>query len=496
MSKASFKSKKGESSSQYRQCVPPCPRFITSGDTHSLCVVCLGVKHAESALEGAGCPDCERLPLHTLRSRRTLFEEGVFASAPHGAGPASAEAERQLHSWGSQLDLAEGMETGGSLSLSSPARSTARSLGSEARSAVSSPQRAGSAFHLSPSEEEDVESADYSPIQSQQYEELLEVVTRAVAKLNIDWPADDQTEKQRRKLDERFLHSKSLPLRRSLPFFPDLHTEVSRSWKNPFSFRLFIPASDYYGNVAGLRECGYRAMPRVEQMLAGYLSPGAASSLKAPVLPTKPLRVSSALVGKGYTTAGQAGACLHTMAVLQAYQADLLKELDEGEQISSSDVRDLRRTADLALHATKETARAIGRSMAALVAAERHLWLTLSDMKEKDRVFLMDAPLAPSGLFGDAVDLVADRYQEARKLAAAFQRFLPRRSIALGAAGREQPQPCTSSSYREIQRQSVASRAPPQRDRGRQRPTKSRPSGKEPDLRVVLQSRKFSMKRS
>ncbi len=70
MSKASYKTKKGESSSQYRQCVPPCPRFITSGDTHSLCVVCLGVKHAESALEGAGCPHCERLPLRTLRSWR------------------------------------------------------------------------------------------------------------------------------------------------------------------------------------------------------------------------------------------------------------------------------------------------------------------------------------------------------------------------------------------------------------------------------------------
>ncbi len=130
-------------------------------------------------------------------------------------------------------------------------------------------------------------------------------------------------------------------------------------------------------------------------------------------MPTKPLHVSSALVGKRYTAAGQAGACLHTMAMLQAYQADLLKELDEGEQISSSDVGELRRTADLALRATKETTRAIGRSMAALVAAERHLWLTLSDMKQKDRVFLMDAPLAPSGLFGDTVDSVVDRYQEA-----------------------------------------------------------------------------------
>ncbi len=64
-----------------------------------------------------------------------------------------------------------------------------------------------------------MESADYSPIQSPQYKELLEVVTRAVAKLNIDWPADNQTEKQRSKLDERYLRSKSVPLRRSLPFF-------------------------------------------------------------------------------------------------------------------------------------------------------------------------------------------------------------------------------------------------------------------------------------
>ncbi len=74
--------------------------------------------------------------------------------------------------------------------------------------------------------------------------------------------------------------------------------------------------------------------------------------------------------------------------------------------------------------------------MAALVAAERHLWLTLSDMKEKHRVFLMDTPLAPSGLFGDAINSVVDRYQEARKQATAFQPLLPRRSVALGAAGR------------------------------------------------------------
>ncbi len=179
------------------------------------------------------------------------------------------------------------------------------------------------------------------------------------------------------------------------------------------------------------------------------------------------------------------------MAVLQAYQADLLKKLDEGEEVKSVDISEMRRTADLSLRTTKETACAIERSM----AAERLLWLTLSEMKEKDRVFLMDAPLAPSGLFGDAINSVVDRYQEARKQAAAFQRFLPRHSLALVAAGLEQPPTRTSSSYREAQTQSVTSRAPPQWDQDRQR-CRSGASKAKPDLRVMLQSRKSSTKRS
>ncbi|MCJ8749920.1 hypothetical protein PDJAM_G00193080 [Pangasius djambal] len=96
-----------------------------------------GAEHAESALEGAGCSHCERLPLRVLRSRKALFEEGAFTREPRGAGPASAEAERRLHSWGSQLDLAEGMETGESLSPSSPSRSSARQRSGSGRLAAS-----------------------------------------------------------------------------------------------------------------------------------------------------------------------------------------------------------------------------------------------------------------------------------------------------------------------------------------------------------------------
>ncbi len=57
---------------------------------------------------------------------------------------------------------------------------------------------------------------------------------------------------------------------------------------------------------------------------------------------------------------------LVSVSVLQDYQADLFKELDERKAMSSDDITELRRT--------KETAHAIG-----------HLWLTLSDIREKNK---------------------------------------------------------------------------------------------------------------
>ncbi len=97
-------------------------------------------------------------------------------------------------------------------------------------------------------------------------------------------------------------------------------------------------------------------MPKVKEMLMSYLSPESSSSARSTVLPTKPVRTTSALVGKAYLAAGQAAACLHTMSLLQAYQADLLADLDEDKGIGLDTVCELRRAPDLSLRATKETA--------------------------------------------------------------------------------------------------------------------------------------------
>lgn len=71
--------------------------------------------------------------------------------------------------------------------------------------------------------------------------------------------------------------------------------------------------------------------------------------------------------------ASQAGGSLHTMAMMQAYQADLLKDLDHREGLSPKTVAELCYTTDLALRATKQTAVAIGCSIVLMVAKEKHL---------------------------------------------------------------------------------------------------------------------------
>jgi len=76
---------------------------------------------------------------------------------------------------------------------------------------------------LSSSEEFDVQSVDTaetgdSSLQSPASEKLMEVLTRAVEKLSIEWPADKQESHSKNKLDERFLPFGAAPQRRCLPF--------------------------------------------------------------------------------------------------------------------------------------------------------------------------------------------------------------------------------------------------------------------------------------
>ncbi len=181
-------------------------------------------------------------------------------------------------------------------------------------------------------------------------------------------------------------------------------------------------------------------------------------------------------------------------AMQRHHQADLLQDMAQRGAPTQEEMMELRRATDLSLRVTKETARAVGRSMSALVATERHLWLNLPDIREKDRRFLLDAPVSTTGLFGDTVNSVVDRFRHVKTQDEAFRRYFPRRAGPRSGRPASASQPSTST-HRQDQKQSVASRAPPGTAWDRRRRTRAPPPDRQ-DLRTVIQSRRSQTKRS
>ncbi len=274
--------------------------------------------------------------------------------------------------------------------------------------------------------------------------ELFRVLSKAVEELGLEWSPPEEPSRSR--LDEWILPGRcQAPQQRPSPFFPGDHDELTRSWRSPYSAHLRTSASSALTTIDGAEEKGYERMPQLDESVAAHLCPPTAIGWKAKAShPSKPCRTTSALAGRSYASAGQAASALHSMAVLQVYQAKLLSVIDESEPDPAT-LRELRSATDLALRATKTTAQAIGRSMASLVVLERHLWLMLTEIKDVDKVSFLDAPISPSGLFGPAVEGFAERFTEAQKASQAMRHFLPKRSSSAAAQSRPKPAPAVSA---------------------------------------------------
>ncbi len=188
------------------------------------------------------CKFCENLHLITLRSRLEACEKesSIF---PRRAPEASA-ASRDHATWGSDVELEEmeSEQTGLAFSLP-PSPDRVRDylfLSPRARDTISFGLDDILQTAASDSEDFGPALADALPPSGQEarpsaaYSELVDVLSRTTEKLALDWP-DEPCESRASKLDERFLSgSNSKPEWRKLPFFGDLHQEISRSWKQPF----------------------------------------------------------------------------------------------------------------------------------------------------------------------------------------------------------------------------------------------------------------------
>ncbi|KAL0152722.1 hypothetical protein M9458_052445 [Cirrhinus mrigala] len=82
--------------------------------------------------------------------------------------------------------------------------------------------------------------------------------------------------------------------------------------------------------------------------------------------------------------------------------------------------------ADLAHRTTKQTAAVIGRSMAAMVATERHLLVNLAVIRKKEKDCLLYL-LSPTGQIGTFVEAVVDKFKKPRTQSAAPRNLIPHR---------------------------------------------------------------------
>ncbi len=179
-------------SKAFRRCVHPCPRYLTPDDTHDLCVFCWARStHAMFSRERSACiVSFSRWESSALVGLSFSRKEGQ-PSASHGSGLTVAEARRGMISWGSQAELADELERGLSLSRSSAANEGERLDDDDAISLTSSDPAAGALLGYAQEEQEmsEGDEAEAEPDQSScpAYDELLEVMERATARLDLPW---------------------------------------------------------------------------------------------------------------------------------------------------------------------------------------------------------------------------------------------------------------------------------------------------------------------
>ncbi len=152
------------------------------------------------------------------------------------------------------------------------------------------------------SEPDQTDSSGPSDLQ----EELIRVLSKAVQELELTWsPSEDSV---RSKLDSWYFRStQKVDSRASVPFFPDVHEQLMKTWSMPQSACVHTTTQATFSHVDGAEAHGYVRSPPVEETVAAHLCPAAAKTLGSDIsLPSKPCRTTAHLANKAFASDGEA----------------------------------------------------------------------------------------------------------------------------------------------------------------------------------------------
>ncbi len=102
------------------------------------------------------------------------------------------------------------------------------------------------------------------------YADLFRILSNAVEELGLEWfPSVEQS---RSRLDEWFLPGRhQAPRQRASPFFPNVHDEINKSCREPYSSHLRVSSSSALTSVDGAEEKGYDSLPPLDESVAAHI---------------------------------------------------------------------------------------------------------------------------------------------------------------------------------------------------------------------------------
>ncbi len=93
--------------------------------------------------------------------------------------------------------------------------------------------------------------------------DLFRVLSSTVEELGLEWSPPE--EPSRSHLDDWFLPGRrQAPRQQASPFFPEVHDQITRSWRAPYLSSLRVSSSSTLTSVNGAEEKGYDSLPPLE----------------------------------------------------------------------------------------------------------------------------------------------------------------------------------------------------------------------------------------
>ncbi len=240
--------------------------FLFSDDGHDRCLQCLGIQHTEAAFVDDSCACCGRMSMTSLRSRLS-FLKGLAPSAATRPGLSGSSRGPPAGALGDLRVTVRASPPGSSPRTSYSSRSerpvrlpgdfAGSSHGMASISFGAPPEDsmsiAASGDGLTSSEDEGAAGLPPSGVVATAAPdpELTAMLARAAASIGLEVNRPPSPEPSR--LDDWFLGAGrgSQPRPTPVPFFPEVHEELTKLWMAPFTARSRLSVSSVLTTLDG-----------------------------------------------------------------------------------------------------------------------------------------------------------------------------------------------------------------------------------------------------